>query len=52
MLAALTGLAVGDVGLGRADEFPGFDDLADNRVNGLGERSGGLVAGMRRRQIG
>lgn len=31
----LPGLAVDQVGLGRADEFPGVDELADDRSTGL-----------------
>jgi hypothetical protein len=42
-LAALTALAVDDLGLRRPDVFPGVDELADDRVDRLGERPGGLV---------
>lgn len=43
VLAPLTGLAVLDVGLGWADRFPGFDELADDGVDRLGEGAVGLV---------
>jgi hypothetical protein len=39
----LPGLAFDQVGLGRPDEFPGVDELADYRVDRLVERPGSLV---------
>src|SRR5262249_61226683 len=43
VLAALPGLAVGDVGLRRTDELPRLDELPSDRVDRLAERAGGLV---------
>src|SRR5260370_28545980 len=39
----LAGLAVQPRGLGGPQGLPGFDGLADDRVDGLGERGAGLV---------
>jgi hypothetical protein len=42
-LAVLAGLAVLEVGLGWANVLPRLDELADDRINGLAERPGGLA---------
>ena len=42
-LAVLAGLAVGQPRLRKAELLPGPDELADDRVDGLVERPGGLV---------
>lgn len=37
VLASLSGLAIGDVRLGRANVLPGIDELTDDGVDRLGE---------------
>ncbi len=41
VLAGQVRVAVREVGLGRADEFPDVDQLSDKRVDGLGEGPAG-----------